>query len=129
MIDEPSLRAYLGAVGDEISNALGVEEVRILLEKVAEPPLLERGREVSWIDFVERGDGPPALPPRADHLAACAYGLTRDELKLIDAGLVDVVGTGFRAYVLSGPRRSGIWEGFLLDGPRGLYRLELWRTD
>jgi hypothetical protein len=106
MIDEAALRRYLVEVGDEISKGLGIEEVRVLLEQVAEPMLLARGPEVRWMSHLEDDEGAPPSRPAADHLAGCAFGLTRDELRVIDAGLTDVVGADYSARVLRGPKRS-----------------------
>lgn len=127
MIDEPALRAYLAQLGEEISRGLHFEEVQLTLERVDDPSSLEHeATAVDWIAVVEQ-DGTPSLAQAGG--AACAFGLTRDELQLIDAGLSDVVGEGFRAFIQRSGRRPAIWKAFVLDGSRGRFRLTLWRSD
>lgn len=57
------------------------------------------------------------------------FGLTRDELALIDAALTDVVGPASRAFELRSGRRPAMWRGFVLEGAHGRFRLDFWRCD
>ena len=128
MIDLATLRTYLAELGDEITRGLGLEEVALTIEPLDSFAAFTHDPvAVDWVHEIEH------LVPdgrrREDHVPIQPFGLSRDDLHLIDAGLKDVVGHDYRAYPQTSGRRPAIWRAFLLEGARGRYQLELWRCD